>query len=102
MVKYFSTSVIEANLPEKKKEVFEIVASEGMPKVVKVTTSCSCIKAEYKAKDAILVVSYTPPAVPIHLKKLGHNEYMSTKMVTVTFEDGSKESIIVKGKIYGS
>lgn len=79
----------------RQKIIFQKLAKE--PVIVDLKASCGCSKPNYvKSKNQVIVL-YKPQEIPIHLKVQG--TYSTTKTVTVTYEDGSKEVLTFKGTI---
>jgi len=59
--------------------------------------TCSACTTIDKYEEGKLYVTYTPSRVPKHLIKTKNiKEYYSTKGITVTYEDGSKETLVFK------
>ena len=60
-----------------------------IPKIKLLQSSCGCSTPHYNENTKELIVGFNPNPVPKHLKAQGH--YKTTKTITVTYVDGTKD-----------
>ena len=78
-----------------KKVVIIYTREEEKDDIELVVASCGCSKPEVKGNK--IEVVYTPQPIPQHLKNQGF--YLSTKVITIMYKDGSKETLKFTGKV---
>lgn len=71
---------------------------EGPLTIKAVKTSCGCTVASLDNKKSV-VLKYTAPQFPEHLRILGHRETTDEKKVTVTMSDTTKETLTIHVKL---
>jgi len=72
--------------------------NKELPVIKSITSSCGCSSANYDVETKRLSVNYKPGSIPTHLLNQGY--YTTTKYITVTYEDDSKDILSFTAKVY--
>lgn len=68
-------------------------------KILKIRTSCSCIKANFNSESQLLKIVYKPKNVPIQRRHVGY--YQDFKNIEIYYSDGEVETLQITAKILG-
>lgn len=79
------------------RQIIKFYANKELPKIVNLSSSCGCSKPNYDKKTKVLNVSYNPGSIPKHLKSQGW--YNTTKTITITFVDGTKDVLSFSARV---
>ena len=69
----------------------------NVPKIKKLSSSCSCSVPKFNSFDGTLMVDFTPRSVPFHLRTQGW--YETVKSIHVTYEDSTMDTLKLKAKV---
>lgn len=86
------------NLKVGRKQIIRFEATEELKEISRLHSSCGCSKPNYDKKTRTLNVSYTPDKVPHQLKNQGW--YKSSKFITVSYKDGTKDVLRFTAKVF--
>ena len=86
------------NIKIGKKQRIVYQALEELPEIKTLQSSCGCSIPVYDATNNQIIVTFSPGSVPKHLKGQGY--YSTTKTITVTYIDGTKDVLSFTAKIF--
>jgi len=92
--KYIETKDLKVGV----KSTIVFKTTTELPQIKTLSSSCGCSVPTYSKEKRELSVEYTPKVIPQHLKSQGW--YRSTKSITVTYTNGTKDVLSFTSKIY--
>ena len=90
MENWKSKYIDAGSIIEKSKRGIAFQATENIPEIMSLQSSCGCTTPEYDKETGVLRVIYSAGKVPIHLRQ-STKKTIVTQSITVTYVDGTKD-----------